>query len=36
MIGDEHYENQYEMVCECFEKADAEMIAEALNKALLT
>lgn len=33
IIGGEHYEDQYEMVCECPNRAAAEMIAEALNKA---
>lgn len=31
MIGGEHYQGQYEAVCECFELADAEQIAAALN-----
>lgn len=38
ILGGEHYRNphgdlQYEAVCECFEKEDAEAIAKALNKA---
>jgi len=32
MYGGEHYNNQYESVCECFDIKDAEMICEALNK----
>jgi hypothetical protein len=31
MIGDEHYERQYEPICECFEERDAAVIAGALN-----
>jgi hypothetical protein len=31
MIRGEHYENQFESVCECFEIADAENIVRALN-----
>jgi hypothetical protein len=31
MIGDEHYEGQYEPICECFEERDAAVIAGALN-----
>lgn len=33
MIGGEHYNNQYQEVCECFDEADAEKIAAALNTA---
>jgi len=32
MIGDEHYENQFEPVCECFDKSEAERIAKCLNQ----
>ncbi len=31
MIGEYHYENQFEPVCECFEDKDAELICRALN-----
>lgn len=31
MIGDEHYNDQYEVVCECFETDNAIKIAAALN-----
>lgn len=31
MIGGKHFEKQYEEVCECFERADAELICSALN-----
>lgn len=33
IIGGEHFDNQYEPVCECFDIADAETIAAALNAA---
>jgi hypothetical protein len=33
MIGGEHYKNQYESVCECFDAEDAKRIADALNRA---
>lgn len=33
MIGGEQYEGQFEPLCECFDKADAERIAVALNAA---
>ena len=32
MVGGEHYLGQYEVVCECFEGIDADMIADALNQ----
>lgn len=32
MLNGEHYENQYDPVCECLDLADAEMIAAALNR----
>lgn len=31
MIGDDHFDNQYESVCECFDVDDAVMICSALN-----
>ena len=31
MIGDEHYNNQFKAVCECFDFDDAYKICEALN-----
>lgn len=31
-IAGVHYKNQYEPVCECFERADADRICAALNK----
>ncbi len=31
MIGGEHYNGQYEAVCECFDHSNAERIAAALN-----
>lgn len=31
MIGGKHYEGQFEPICECFERADADLIASALN-----
>jgi hypothetical protein len=31
MIHGEHYAGQFEPVCECFSKEDAELIAKALN-----
>jgi hypothetical protein len=31
MIGGEHYKNQFEPVCECFEEGEAKLIADALN-----
>lgn len=31
MIGGEHYEGQFEPVCECFEVEDAETVCHALN-----
>lgn len=31
MIGGEHYENEYEAVCETFEEDDAKLICNALN-----
>jgi hypothetical protein len=34
MIGDKHYNNQYERVCECFDEKDGQMIADALNAYL--
>lgn len=33
LIGGKHYENQFEPICECFDKQDADLIAEALNSA---
>lgn len=30
-IGDEHYNNSYEAVCECFEEEDAILVCSALN-----
>jgi hypothetical protein len=33
MIGNKHYNGRFERVCECWNEEDAEMIAEALNKA---
>jgi hypothetical protein len=33
MIGGKHYNGQFEEVCECFDRADAERIAAALNAA---
>lgn len=33
MINDEHYNGEFEPVCECFWPEDAEMIANALNAA---
>lgn len=32
MIGGEHYNGEYESVCECFEEADARLIADSLNR----
>lgn len=32
MIGGQQYENQFEAVCECFDKSEAERIARCLNK----
>jgi hypothetical protein len=34
MIHGEHYNGQFEAVCECFDDADADMIAAALNGRL--
>lgn len=31
MIGANHYEGQFEPICETFERADAEMITDHLN-----
>lgn len=31
IIGGEHYRNQYEAVCECFDQVDADKICAALN-----
>lgn len=31
MIGEKHYNDQYEAVCECFELVDAERVCSALN-----
>lgn len=31
MIGDKHYNDQYEAMCETFDKADADRICQALN-----
>lgn len=31
MIHGEHYDGQFEPLCECFEKEDAERIVAALN-----
>lgn len=31
MIGDKQYKNQFDQVCECFEKEHADMICNALN-----
>jgi hypothetical protein len=31
MIGDEHYKDQFEPVCETFEKGEAELICISLN-----
>lgn len=31
MILGQHYKNEFNPVCECIDKADAEMIAAALN-----
>lgn len=28
----EHYEGQYDPVCECFEQEDAQLICNALNE----
>ena len=33
MVGGEHYNEQFESVCECFKEDDAKKIAEALNAA---
>lgn len=33
MIGDEHYNNQFESVCECFEIEHANTICAALNRS---
>lgn len=33
MIGGEHYNGEFEPVCECFDRADAERITDALNVA---
>ena len=32
MSGGEHYENQYEAVCECFDIESAEMVCKSLNQ----
>lgn len=32
MVAGEHYKNQYEPVCECFEKEEADYICAALNE----
>lgn len=32
IIGGEHFDNQYESVCECFNISDAEKICTALNE----
>jgi len=31
MIGGKQYNGQFETVCECFEKVDADMVCAALN-----
>lgn len=31
MISGEHYKDQYEAVCECFEETDAQTVCDALN-----
>ena len=31
MIHGEHYQNQYDQICECFSLEDATLICEALN-----
>lgn len=31
IIRDQHYEGQFEELCECFDLEDAELIARALN-----
>lgn len=33
MIGDEHYANHYEIVCETFDESSANLICNALNAA---
>lgn len=33
IIGGEHYKNQFEPICECYEKEQADEIAKALNLA---
>lgn len=32
IIGGEHYKGQFEAVCETFEREQADLICEALNK----
>lgn len=32
MCGGRHYENQYEAVCECFDKESAELVCKYLNQ----
>jgi hypothetical protein len=32
VYGGEHYNNEYETICECFDKADADTICDALNR----
>lgn len=34
MAYGEHYEGEYESVCECFDEADATLICQALNTTL--
>jgi hypothetical protein len=31
MIGELHFKNQFEPICECFKEEDAKQIAESLN-----
>jgi hypothetical protein len=33
MMHGEHYKGRYHAVCECMDEDDAQMIADALNKA---
>lgn len=31
MIGGEHYEGQFDPICECFDRSDADAICAAMN-----
>lgn len=32
MIGGDHYDNQFEVICECFTLEDAQLVTNALNQ----